>query len=120
LAVPRDHSRHSNRAFGIEEVTIVVKALLVCVALLASVHAASATVALYHCADGTTVRAVFSAPGPAGTATLRFTGKRAPVRLAQAPSADGGRYRNGAMEFWVKGNGARLTRTGASTECETK
>jgi membrane-bound inhibitor of C-type lysozyme len=97
-----------------------MKIALVCLALLAPMSSASAAAALYHCADGTTVRAVFSAPGPAGTARLRFPGKRTPVTLPQAPSADGGRYRDGALEFWIKGKTAKLTRDGATTECETK
>jgi membrane-bound inhibitor of C-type lysozyme len=40
--------------------------------------------------------------------------------LPQALSADGGRYAGGDMEFWIKGNMARLTRAGAATDCTTK
>ncbi|MFD0465857.1 MliC family protein [Microvirga aerilata] len=37
--------------------------------------------------------------------------------LPQAISADGGRYRQRNVEFWIKGNEATLTRAGKSTTC---
>ena len=37
----------------------------------------------------------------------------------QVPSADGGRYQDDVTEFWIKGQTARLTRAGATTECTT-
>jgi membrane-bound inhibitor of C-type lysozyme len=40
--------------------------------------------------------------------------------LPQALSADGGRYADGDMEFWIKGKTARLTRAGVATDCATK
>jgi membrane-bound inhibitor of C-type lysozyme len=76
--------------------------------------------ATYQCADGTTVHAVFSAPGPTGSVRLTFAGQRRPFKLPQVPSADGGRSAEGPVEFWTKGNAARLTRAGAATECETQ
>ncbi|WP_114188474.1 MliC family protein [Microvirga aerophila] len=39
--------------------------------------------------------------------------------LPQAISADGGRYTQGDVEFWIKGDGATLTRAGKSTTCRT-
>jgi membrane-bound inhibitor of C-type lysozyme len=65
-------------------------------------------------------RAVFANPGPEGSVRLAFAGKRQPIILPQALSADGARYARGNMEFWIKGNTARLTRDGAATECKTQ
>jgi hypothetical protein len=55
-----------------------------------------------------------------GSVRLTFAGKGGNVSLPQAPSADGGRYADGGMEFWIKGKTARLTRAGAVTECKTR
>jgi membrane-bound inhibitor of C-type lysozyme len=88
--------------------------------LLGPVSSALATEAHYRCADGSAVKAVFSAPGPSGSVQLTFAGKAKPVMLPQALSADGGRYAEGDMEFWIKGKTARLTRAGAATDCTTK
>jgi membrane-bound inhibitor of C-type lysozyme len=90
------------------------------VALIGAVSSAFAAETAYRCADGTAVQAVFSAPGPTGSVRLTFAGQRRPLKLPQVLSADGGRYANGAMEFWIKGNAARLTRAGAATECKTQ
>ncbi len=97
-----------------------MKLILACLALIGPASSALATEAAYRCADGTAVRAVFSAPGPAGSVRLTFAGKKAAVTLPQAPSADGGRYADAGMEFWIKGKTARLTKAGATTDCETK
>jgi membrane-bound inhibitor of C-type lysozyme len=35
-------------------------------------------------------------------------------------SADGGRYANGKVEFWIRGKGATLTRNGGSETCISK
>lgn len=96
-----------------------MKLILAGLALIATVNSASATEAAYRCADGTSLRAVFSAPGPAGSVRLTFAGKQA-VTLPQVLSADGGRYAEGNVEFWIKGNTARLTRAGAETQCKTR
>jgi membrane-bound inhibitor of C-type lysozyme len=97
-----------------------VKLILACLASVGTVNSASAAEASYRCADGTAVRALFSAPGPTGSVRLTFAGKGSNVSLPQAPSADGGRYADGGMEFWIKGKTARLTRAGAVTECKTR
>ena len=97
----------------------VMKLILACLALAGPVSSALAAEADYRCADGTAVRAAFSAPGPAGSVRLTFAGRGGTVTLPQAPSADGGRYADGTMELWIKGKTARLTRAGAATECET-
>lgn len=76
--------------------------------------------ATFHCADGASFDAIFTPPtAPKGQVTLRYpTGKS--LVLPQALSADGGRYADSTTEFWVKGNGARLTVNGSETQCEAK
>jgi membrane-bound inhibitor of C-type lysozyme len=98
-----------------------MKWILACLVAIGPVSAATATEASYRCADGTTVRAIFSAPGPTGSVRLTFAGRH--VRAATLPqvlSADGGRYAGDGLEFWIKGSGARLTRAGTETECKTR
>jgi membrane-bound inhibitor of C-type lysozyme len=99
---------------------IVMKSLLICLVLAGSAGSALATEAAYRCADGTAVRAVFSAPGSAGSVRLTFAGSGETITLPQARSADGGRYADPGTEFWVKGRRARFSRAGAATECKTK
>jgi membrane-bound inhibitor of C-type lysozyme len=97
-----------------------MKLILACLALVGPVNSALAAEAAYRCADGTAVRAAFSAPGPAQSVRLTFGGTKAAVMLPQAPSADGGRYADVSVEFWIKGKTARLTRGGTATECKTR
>ena len=97
-----------------------MKLILTCIVLMGPASSALATEANYRCADGTTVKAVFSAPGQAGSVQLTFARKAKSVELPQALSADGGRYAGGDMEFWIKGKTARLTRAGAATDCTTR
>jgi membrane-bound inhibitor of C-type lysozyme len=97
-----------------------MKPWLAWLALLISLSSAPAAEATYRCADGTRLRASFSAPDQPGSARLNFVGQRPPVILTQAPSADGGRYADINTEFWIKGRTARLTRAGAPTECKTR
>ncbi|RTL54133.1 MAG: hypothetical protein EKK40_04520 [Bradyrhizobiaceae bacterium] len=90
------------------------------VLLLASASTAHATQAQYVCDGGARLTAQFSPPGvPNGRATLIF-GSGRKVVLPQAMSADGGRYTNGNIEFWIKGRGATLTRGGKSQSCTTQ
>ena len=91
-----------------------MKLILACLALFGPLSSALATEAAYRCADGTAVRAVFSAPGSTGSVRLTFAGKRRAVTLSQAASADGGRYADSDVEFWIKGNTARFTRAGVA------
>lgn len=81
---------------------------------------AVAASAKYACSGGTSLSAQFSPPrSQAGQVELRFADGRS-VTLPQVMSADGGRYAQGDVEFWIKGNGATLKR-GASTEtCSTR
>jgi membrane-bound inhibitor of C-type lysozyme len=97
-----------------------MRLILACLILVGPVELALATEVTYRCADGAKARAVFSDPGPAGTVRLTFAGRARAITLPQAPSADGGRYADGTLEFWIKGMAARLTRAGIATDCTTK
>jgi membrane-bound inhibitor of C-type lysozyme len=96
-----------------------MKLILACLVFLSPVSSVWAASAAYRCADGTALRAGFSAPGPAGSVRLTFSGQRSSITLPQVPSADGGRYQDGTVEFWIKGKTAQLTRAGVTTECRT-
>jgi membrane-bound inhibitor of C-type lysozyme len=110
LLAPRDG--HSiNRIFPV--------LTLAALGLFGPANSAFATEASYRCSDGTSVHAVFRGMGQNGSVRLTFPGQGRPVTMPQALSADGGRYSKGNMEFWIKGNTARLTRQGAVTECRT-
>jgi membrane-bound inhibitor of C-type lysozyme len=89
------------------------------VAILAFVGQACATEARYTCSGGAKLTALFSAPGAGmGTVALTFeTGKT--IALPQVMSADGGRYADKDVEFWIKGKNATLTRNGDSETCST-
>jgi membrane-bound inhibitor of C-type lysozyme len=96
--------------------------------VLAALLAAAASGALaqalrpvhYTCADGIRVTATFSPPGNAlGSVKLAYAGSSSEITLPQVVSADGGRYAQGDVEFWIKGREATLTRAGASTTCTT-
>jgi membrane-bound inhibitor of C-type lysozyme len=74
----------------------------------------------YICADGTRLQATFSPPSTSmGSVKLVYAGFSTEMTLPQALSADGGRYTEGDIEFWIKGKGATLTRAGKSTTCRT-
>jgi len=90
------------------------------VAILAFVSQAHATEARYACSGGAKLTARFSSPDTeTGTVVLTFeTGET--IALPQVMSADGGRYADKGVEFWIKGNNATLTRNGDSETCSTK
>jgi membrane-bound inhibitor of C-type lysozyme len=74
----------------------------------------------YTCADGTKLQATFSPPSTSmGSVELVYAGSSTEMTLPQALSADGGRYTQADVEFWIKGKGATLTRAGKSTTCRT-
>lgn len=74
----------------------------------------------YTCADGTKLQATFSPLSTSpGSVKLVFAGSSTETTLPQALSADGGRYIQDDVEFWIKGEGATLTRAGNSTTCRT-
>ena len=79
-----------------------------------SVHAQAREVQ-YACTDQTVLAVTFSVPGASPAfARLAITGMLADIVLPQVISADGGRYANEDLEFWIKGNSAQLTRDGGS------
>jgi membrane-bound inhibitor of C-type lysozyme len=92
---------------------------LLCFVVIVPVSSAFAAEASYRCSDGTAVHAVFRGLGQAGSVRLTFPERERSITMPQVPSADGGRYRSGNTQFWIKGNTARLTRRGATTECRT-
>ncbi len=73
--------------------------------VLAGAEAAEAKPVRYTCADGTALQATFSPPGPAaGSVRLVYAGSvPEETTLPQVISADGGRYAQGDVEFWIKG-----------------
>jgi len=74
----------------------------------------------YTCADGTELQATFSPSSTSmGSVKLVYAGSVTETTLPQALSADGGRYTQGDVEFWIKGKGATLTRAGTATTCRT-
>jgi membrane-bound inhibitor of C-type lysozyme len=90
-------------------------------ALVASATPALAVKANYTCSGGTRLSADFSPPGTSpGSVVLTISKTTGKVTLPQVISADGGRYANDAMEFWIKGKGGTLTRGGKSETCQSK
>ncbi len=74
----------------------------------------------YECATGTRLSATFSAPTVSpGSVILVFSGARRLIILPQVVSADGGRYANSDMEFWIKGKEATLMHGGKRETCHT-
>lgn len=75
----------------------------------------------YICADGTKIQATFTpVSNSPGSVELIFTESAdKAMTLPQAVSASGGRYARGDVEFWIKGEDARLIRMGKTTACRT-
>jgi membrane-bound inhibitor of C-type lysozyme len=89
-------------------------------AILAFTGPARATEARYACSGGAKLTARFSPPG-AGTGSVALTFETGEtLSLPQVMSADGGRYADKRVEFWIKGKNATLTRDGDSETCSTK
>jgi membrane-bound inhibitor of C-type lysozyme len=94
--------------------------IAVTITLTATCGAACAGQVHYTCPDGTGLTAQFSPPDAAtGQVVLSFGGSGRKLTLPQVLSADGSRYANDKIEFWTKGNSARLTRRGKSETCTT-
>jgi membrane-bound inhibitor of C-type lysozyme len=95
-------------------------ALMSAVALVAFAGPALATEAHYTCSGGGKLSANFSPPDAAkGEVKLTFdTGRE--LALPQVMSADGGRYANAGIEFWIKGQSATLTMSGVKETCSTQ
>jgi len=74
----------------------------------------------YTCSGGGKLSANFSqADAAKGEVKLTFdTGRE--LSLPQVLSADGGRYANAGIEFWIKGQSATLTMNGVKETCSTQ
>ena len=81
---------------------------------------ADAIEAHYRCSGGGNLTANFSPPDTAkGSVALTFgTGRE--LKLRQVLSADGGRYADADIEFWIKGQSATLTIKGVKETCSTQ
>lgn len=81
---------------------------------------AIAAEAHYMCSDGSKLTANFAPPHTAkGSVALTFaTGRE--LKLPQVLSADGGRYADADIEFWIKGQSATLTMKGVKETCSTQ
>jgi membrane-bound inhibitor of C-type lysozyme len=90
------------------------------VGVLMSASPALATEARYTCSDGSKLTANFSPADMAkGSVALTFgTGRE--LKLPQVLSADGGRYADADIEFWIKGRSATLTMKGVKETCSTQ
>jgi membrane-bound inhibitor of C-type lysozyme len=89
--------------------------------VLVSGGVAQATDVQYDCNGGTRLAAQFTPPGAADShVTLTFAGSKSTLVLPQMMSADGGRYVNDKVEFWIKGQSATLTRDGKSETCTAR
>jgi membrane-bound inhibitor of C-type lysozyme len=89
-------------------------------ALLAFAGPAVATEAHYTCSGGGKLSANFSpAEAAKGEVKLTFDTGRV-LALPQVLSADGGRYANASIEFWIKGQSATLTMNGVKETCSTR
>jgi membrane-bound inhibitor of C-type lysozyme len=95
-------------------------ALVSAAAIVALAGPAVATEAHYTCSGGGKLRANFSQPDAAkGEVKLTFdTGRE--FALPQVLSADGGRYADADIEFWIKGQSATLTMKGVKETCSTQ
>lgn len=101
--------------------TFSKQAAIICSALALTAAPALATDARYSCDGGTQLTATFSAPGASpGNVVLVFAGSSDKLTLPQVKSADGGRYANADVEFWIRGRDATLTRAGRSEKCQSK
>jgi membrane-bound inhibitor of C-type lysozyme len=94
---------------------------LAVVALAATGGTAHATEARYECSAGSQLTVQFSLPGAADSqAVLTFAGSDAGIVLPQVMSADGGRYADDKIEFWIKGRNATLIRGDKRETCEVR
>lgn len=101
----------------------IKRVLVFIIAVTVSIGAATAAPKAnsYTCSDGTRLQATFSPPAPtSGSVKLVMAQPPTEMTLPQVLSADGGRYAQGDVEFWIKGQGATLTRAGKQTTCRTR
>jgi membrane-bound inhibitor of C-type lysozyme len=98
---------------------VLCRAVCLLVVATGSVGSAKAAEIRYVCDDRRTLAVAFTAPA-SGPGSARLSFPDAPdLTLPQIVSADGERYADGDTEFWIKGQAATLTRSGAATACRT-
>jgi membrane-bound inhibitor of C-type lysozyme len=97
----------------------IAEGLAIGVAMVAFARPAFAAEAHYTCSRWGKLSASFSpADAAKGKVKLTFdTGRE--LALPQVMSADGGRYANADIEFWIKGQSATLTMGGVKETCST-
>jgi membrane-bound inhibitor of C-type lysozyme len=101
--------------------TMRVIALVAFVTIAAASGSSLAADVSYACSGGTHLMASFSPPGVSpGSAVIVFAGSNVKVSLPQVMSADGGRYADKDLEFWIRGTDATLTRAGRTEKCHSK
>lgn len=99
---------------------VIAAGLSVGAAIFAFAAPARAAQAQYTCSGGGKLTADFSPPDAnKGEVKLTFSTGRE-LTLPQALSADGGRYADADIEFWIKGRSATLTMKGVKETCATK
>jgi membrane-bound inhibitor of C-type lysozyme len=98
----------------------LAKRLPIGFAILTAATPARATEAHYICSGGGKLSADFSPSDAAkGEVKLTFdTGRE--LSLPQVLSADGARYANAGIEFWIKGQSATLTMNGVQETCSAQ
>jgi membrane-bound inhibitor of C-type lysozyme len=112
-AAKPDMNHNQKAPFMMSKFSILTLAILI-----TSPAAAFATTASYICEDKTQIVAAFSPPRVSpGSVSLTLDGAAEPVVLPQQLSADGGRYANDEIEFWIKGRDATFTRDGRAQAC---
>lgn len=100
---------------------LLALAMLLAAASQIEATEAGAIEARYVCDGGLRIDVQFSPPASAhGRAALTFLGSNEKLVLPQVISADGGRYANEQVEFWIKRQGATLTRGGKTQRCTTR
>jgi membrane-bound inhibitor of C-type lysozyme len=97
-----------------------MKTIWTCIILAGFANPAIASETVYRCDDRSTIAAILQTKGSTGLVRLTLTPQGKNLVLPQVLSADGGRYANDDVEFWIKGRTARFTRAGDTTECEVQ
>jgi membrane-bound inhibitor of C-type lysozyme len=99
---------------------IFVSVLQGAIAALLLAGPASAASANYKCSGGTTLSARYApASYTTGKVDIKFGNGRL-LTLPQVVAGDGQRYAAGDVEFWMKGNGATLTRGADIQTCTSR
>ncbi|HEY6633405.1 MAG TPA: MliC family protein [Rhizobiaceae bacterium] len=100
---------------------IFVKAAPAALALLAGMTGQALSIdARYTCSGGVGLEASFSEPGVSPEGVVLTFADAGEIALPRVVSADGVRYAEGDVEFWIKGDSATLTRNGKTGTCHAR